>query len=120
VARGKLKNRTKTFLANPLCRGVDELCKKQAEDIMELQAHVSYGICETEKMASTAENVAEQCVVMCKENRAMLAENERPEDLVAGIGYMDANDRNNGVIRQYQRALMHYNELQSRSAGVES
>jgi hypothetical protein len=33
---------------------------------------------------------------------------------------MDANDRNNGVIRQYQSALMHYNELQSRSAGVEA
>jgi hypothetical protein len=46
VARGKLKNRTKTFLANPLCRGVDELCKKQAEDITGLQqAYVSYGIC---------------------------------------------------------------------------
>jgi hypothetical protein len=26
VARGKLKNRTNTFLKNPLCRGVDELC----------------------------------------------------------------------------------------------
>jgi hypothetical protein len=26
VPRGKLKNRTKTFWGNPLCRGVDELC----------------------------------------------------------------------------------------------
>jgi hypothetical protein len=26
VAWGKLKNRIKTFLGNPLCRGVDELC----------------------------------------------------------------------------------------------
>jgi hypothetical protein len=26
VPRGKLKNRIKTFLGNPLCRGVDELC----------------------------------------------------------------------------------------------
>ena len=33
---------------------------------------------------------------------------------------MDTNDRNNGVIRQYQSALMHYNELQSRSAEVEA
>jgi hypothetical protein len=32
---------------------------------------------------------------------------------------MAANDRNNGVIRQYQSVLMHYSELQSRSAGVE-
>jgi hypothetical protein len=29
-----------------------------------------------------------------------------------------ANGRNNGVICQYQGVLMHYNELQSRSAGV--
>jgi hypothetical protein len=30
----------------------------------------------------------------------------------------DTNDRNNGVIRQYQSSLMHYNELQSCSYGV--
>jgi hypothetical protein len=55
--------------------------------------------------------------VLCKENRALLAGNERLEDLVELA--MAANDRNNGVIRQYQSVLMHYNELQSRSAGVE-
>jgi hypothetical protein len=33
LARGELKNRTNTFRAgSPLCRGVDELCTKQAED----------------------------------------------------------------------------------------
>jgi hypothetical protein len=32
VARGKLKPRIKTFLANPLCRGVDELCTQQVKD----------------------------------------------------------------------------------------
>jgi hypothetical protein len=31
VPRGKSKNRIKTFLGNPLCRGVDELCTKQLE-----------------------------------------------------------------------------------------
>jgi hypothetical protein len=31
VPRGKLKNRINTFLKNPLCRGVDELCTKQLE-----------------------------------------------------------------------------------------
>jgi hypothetical protein len=31
VPRGKLKNRIKTFLGNPLCRGVVELCTKQLE-----------------------------------------------------------------------------------------
>ena len=50
----------------------------------------------------------------------MLAENERPEGLVELA--MATNDRNNGMIHQYQyqSALMHYNELQSRSAGVEA
>jgi hypothetical protein len=57
-------------------------------------------------------------LVLCKENRSLLAENEGLENLVELA--MDANDRNNGVIRQYQCALMHYNELQSRSAGVEA
>jgi hypothetical protein len=49
----------------------------------------------------------------------VLAENERPEGLVELA--MATNDRNNGMIHQYQyqSALMHYNELQSRSAGVE-
>jgi hypothetical protein len=45
VARGKLKNRTKTFLANLLCRSVDELYKKQAED-----DHRASGICELRHM----------------------------------------------------------------------
>jgi hypothetical protein len=31
VARGELKNRIKTFLGNPLCRGVDDLRTKQLE-----------------------------------------------------------------------------------------
>jgi hypothetical protein len=62
-------------------------------------------------------DVAKQCTVLCKENRALLAENEGLEGLVELA--MAANDRNNGVICQYQSVLMHYNELQSRSAGVE-
>jgi hypothetical protein len=83
--RGKLKNRIiNTFLSNPLCRDVDALCTKQAEEIIELQAYVRYGICEHHKMASSAENVAKQCVVLCKENRALLAGNERLEDLASG------------------------------------
>jgi hypothetical protein len=117
VARGELNNRTKTFLVNPLCRGVDELCTKQAEDFavvyVELQRYRSE---ELEPFRNT-DYVAEQCVVLCKENRALLAENEGLEGLVELA--MAANDRNNGVIRQYQSALMYYNELQSRSAGVE-
>jgi hypothetical protein len=36
VPRGKLELRIKTFLGNPLCRGVDELCTKQLESRKEL------------------------------------------------------------------------------------
>jgi hypothetical protein len=36
VPRGKLENRIKTFLGNPLCRVVDELCTKQLESRKEL------------------------------------------------------------------------------------
>jgi hypothetical protein len=32
VPRGELKNTIKTFLGNPLCRGVDELCTKLDEE----------------------------------------------------------------------------------------
>ena len=69
---------------------------------------VRYGVCESEKIQSSAENANEECKRLCKWCRELLAENERLEDLVELA--MDANDRNNGVIRQYQSALMHYNE----------
>jgi hypothetical protein len=59
----------------------------------------------------------EQCTVLCKENLALLAANERLEDHLDLA--MAANDKNHGVIRQHQSVLMHYNELQSRSAKVE-
>jgi hypothetical protein len=49
------------------------------------------------------------CLVLCKDNRALLAENERLDDLVELA--MDANDRSYGVVRQYQRTLMHHSEL---------
>jgi outer membrane protein assembly factor BamD (BamD/ComL family) len=58
-------------------------------------------------------------VVLCKEKRAILAENERPEDLVE-LAMVANADRNNGVIRQYQSALMHYNELQLWGVEVEA
>jgi hypothetical protein len=52
--RGKLKNRINTFLSNPLCRDVDALCTKQDEDIVRLVEDVRYGICESEKIMSSA------------------------------------------------------------------
>ena len=42
VPRGKLKNRIKTFLGNPLCRGADELCTKQLESCVKLLADVKF------------------------------------------------------------------------------
>jgi hypothetical protein len=47
-----------------------------------------------------------------------LTESEYLDDLVELARH--SNDRNNGVIRQYQSALMHYNELQLRSVEVEA
>jgi hypothetical protein len=74
---------------------------------------------EVKEVTGSAQYIRGECLVLCKENRALLAENERLEDLVELT--MDTNGRGNGVIRQYQSALMHYNvELQSRSAGVEA
>jgi hypothetical protein len=34
VPRGKLKNRIKAFLGSPLCRGVDDICTKQLENLV--------------------------------------------------------------------------------------
>jgi hypothetical protein len=68
---------------------------------MRLQAYVEFGIRESEKIQSSAENVNEECKGLCNWCRELLAENERLEDLVELA--MDANDRNNGVIRQYTR-----------------
>jgi hypothetical protein len=118
VARGKLKNKIKTFLANPLCRGVDELCTKQAGDFAIVAVDLERTISEGTELYRKAGYVTDECLVLCKENRALLAENEGLEDLVELA--VATNDRNNGVVRQYQSALMHYNELQSRSAGVEA
>jgi hypothetical protein len=103
--RSKLKNRINTFLTNPLCRDVDALCTKQAEDIVRPVEDARYGICEAGKTMSSAENVNKECMRPGKWCRKLLVENERLEDLVELA--MDANDRNNGVVRQYQSALMH-------------
>ena len=79
---GKLKNRIYTFRTNPLCRDVDALCTKQAEDIVRPVEDARYGICEAEKITSSAENVNEECTRLCKWCRELLAGNERLEDLV--------------------------------------
>ena len=55
-------------------------------------------------LSRQAIDVAKQCTVLCKENRALLAENERLEGLVELA--MDTNDRNNGVVRQYPLNLI--------------
>jgi hypothetical protein len=84
-----------------LCRVVGALCTKQAEDIVRPVEDARYGICEAYNIMSSAENVNEQCTRLGKWCRELLAENERLEDLVELAMSMDANDRNNGVIRQY-------------------
>ena len=75
--RGKLKSRINTFLSNPLCRDIDTLCTKQAEDIVRPVEDARYGICEAEKIMSSAENVNKECTRLGKWCRELLAENER-------------------------------------------
>jgi hypothetical protein len=71
VPRGKLKNRTNTFLKNPLCRGADELCTKQLESRQLLFAEMKY--MKDALMESTSENLE------------LLTENFRLKKLNAGL-----------------------------------
>ena len=48
-------------------------------------------------ITSSAEYIRDECLVLCKENRALLAENEGLEDVVELA--VATNDRGNGVVR---------------------
>jgi hypothetical protein len=70
LARGKLKNRIHTFLGNPLCRGVDELCTKQLESRCRLFAEMK--MMKDDPMESNSENLE-----LCSENFGLKTENDR-------------------------------------------
>jgi hypothetical protein len=111
--RPKLKNSINTLLSNQLCRSANELCTKQAEDSTDLGQDLEKSISKSDRLFRNAEYVAEQCLVLCKENRALLTENQR-SDLLCEYQDRDIESHSQeGAVRQYQSALMHYNELQS-------
>ena len=72
VPRGKLKNRIKTFLGNPLCRGVDELC---TELLNARDGIVAQMLENLERLAGVLSQNAE----LLRENIGLKKENERPE-----------------------------------------
>ena len=66
-----MKNGIKTFLDNPLCRGVDELCTKRAGDVAIVAVALEETISEKTELYRKAGDVMEHCTVLCKENRAL-------------------------------------------------
>jgi hypothetical protein len=118
VARGKLKLRIKTFLGNPLCRGVDELCTKQlkSRQLLFEDCKVFKGAfmkSHSEKMELLTENFE-----LTKENDRLKKENSRQDMLL--FYYTQEKMALVHLSEQHESGLMHYNELQSRSAEVEA
>jgi hypothetical protein len=119
VPRGKLKNRINaSFLKNPLCRGVDELCTKQLESRCLLFAEVKVMKDALMKSNSDKLEYLTENFELKKENGRLEKENFRQDMLFENsrnetTGLMDISDQTESV-------LMHYNELQSRSAEVEA
>jgi len=118
VARGKLKLRIKTFLGNPLCRGVDELCTKQLKSRQLLFEDCkvfkdAFVKSHSEKMELLTENFE-----LTKENDRLKKENSRQDMLL--FYYTQEKKAVMYMGEQRESALMHYNELQSRSAEVEA
>jgi hypothetical protein len=113
-----LKKRINTFLKNPLCRGVDELCTKQLESRQLLFGEMKYmkdAFMEShsEKMELLTENFS-----LKKENARLDKENDRLDCLLDY--HSKERSRVVAICDQRNSALMHYNELQSRSAEVEA
>ena len=118
VPRGKLKLRIKTFLGNPLCRGVDELCTELADTrkgcvLRLLDALKQHADCLKENLELKTREIGrgDEIVEMQKENfRLDCLLNYHSKERSAVLAISD----------QRESALMHYNELQSRSAEVEA
>ena len=118
MARGKLKLRIKTFLGNPLCRGVDELCTKQLESRKLLFEDCQFFKDAFMKSHSEKSELCMENIRLEKENNSLEKENFRLDCL------LDYHSKERSAVLaisdQRESALMHYNELQSRSAEVEA
>jgi hypothetical protein len=118
VPRGNLKNKINAFLKNPLCRGVDELCTKQLESRGKLLADVEF--MKDALMKSNSENLEylTENFELKEENERLEKENSRQDMLL--FYYTQEKMAWVHLGEQHESVLMHYNELQSRSAEVEA
>jgi hypothetical protein len=118
VPRGNLKNKINAFLKNPLCRGADELCTKQLESRKELLVDCQFFKDAFMKSHSEKSELFRGNNRLEKENMRLEKENFRQD---MPLDYW--TKQRSGVLAisdQSESVLMHYNELQSRSAEVEA
>jgi hypothetical protein len=120
VPRGKLKNRIKTFLGNPLCRGVDELCTELLNARDSLMAS-------SFDRAERLRGVLSQTTGLLRENLGLQKLNARPGkendklDLDLLVIFVSREIETQACqVLQSESVLMHYNEIQARSAEVEA
>jgi hypothetical protein len=114
VARGKLKNRIKTFLGNPLCRGVDELC---TELLNACDGFVAQMLENLERLREFffrepgALELRRKEFGLKMENTRLKKETSRQDKLLC---YYTQEKRALMYLREQREAvLMYYNELQS-------
>jgi hypothetical protein len=117
VARGKLKNRINTFLKNPLCRGVDELCTKQLESRCLLLAEMK--AMKDAFMTSDSENLEyhRENIGLKEENDGLKKENDRPDTLLDYYGGKISNGGHVRAARECADALQRTPIATRRSGG---
>jgi hypothetical protein len=112
------QDQAKTFLGNPLCRGVDELC---TELLNACDGFVANLIENPERLGV----VLSENLELRREEFGLKTENERPEkennrqDMLL-FYYTEGKMALMYLGEQHEAVLMHYNELQSRSAEAEA
>jgi hypothetical protein len=106
VARGKLKNRIKTFLGSPLCRGADELRTKQLASRCSLFAEME--VLKGNFMDGVQFGDQRQWRELCRENFELKTDNDRlkrgngrPEGLMF---YMEGPVVANNRVREQQES----------------
>jgi hypothetical protein len=81
VPRGELKNRIKTFLGNPLMRGVDGPCTKLGEECAEMTNSMQGWESAINNGSELLAHYSDQCRVFEEQNKILVRDNEGPEDL---------------------------------------
>jgi hypothetical protein len=73
-----LKNRIKTFLGNPLMRGVDELCTKLDEECAEMINSMQGWESAINNGSELLAHYSDQCRGFEEQNTILVRDNERP------------------------------------------